>query len=156
MDIIQSLQAAEGYAMLGMHIEAIEELEKARVNFGEHPDLLEAALKLLMRKKAWDAAIKIGRKLCSTAPHLPVGFLHTAYCLHEQGRTEEAKSVLLQGPPDLENEAAYHYNLGCYNAILGNKEAARDHVLQSFKINKGFRQLALDDPDLNSIREFLD
>ena len=51
-------------------------------------------------------------------------YIHKAFCLHEMGRTLEAKHLLLKGPASLLGEPAYHYNLGCYIALatsmLGN------------------------------------
>ena len=45
--------------------------------------------------------------------------------MHEMGRTQQAKDVLLEGPPSLNREPTFHYNMACYERSLGNLAAAR-------------------------------
>ncbi|HEY5740978.1 MAG TPA: hypothetical protein VIS99_00440, partial [Terrimicrobiaceae bacterium] len=70
--------------------------------------------------------------------------------------TFEAKELLLQGPSSLLGEPTYHYNLGCYDAVLGNLDAAARHLATSFQMDKKFRQIAKRDPDLKVIHDLLD
>ena len=48
-------------------------------------------------------------------------------------------------------EATYHYNLGCYDAALGNIEDAQAHLRASFKLDRKFREFAKTDPDLKAV-----
>ena len=68
------------------------------------------------------------------------------------GRTVEAKEMLLTGPASLLREATYYYNLGCYDAVLGNVEGARAYLRTSFKMDKNFLEFARSDPDLQPLR----
>ena len=97
----------------------------------------------------------VSRKLCRVAPECGAGFLHAGFCLHELGKTAEAKRLLLKGPVTLLKEPIYYYNMGCYDALLGNVHAAKVHLQTSFKMDSSFRELAKKDPDLKSVQEIL-
>jgi hypothetical protein len=71
------------------------------------------------------------------------------------GRTQEAKQLLLDGPASLLSEPTYHYNLGCYDAILGNLDTAAQHLETSFQMDSKFREIAKYDPDLKAVHGLL-
>src|SRR5207249_7602467 len=95
-----------------------------------------------------EQALTTARELCKAAPQSAAGFVHAAFCLHELGRTAEAKEMLLAAPQVIENEPVYHYNLACYECALGNLDAARMHLEKSFAMDKKYRAFAKTDPDL--------
>jgi tetratricopeptide (TPR) repeat protein len=147
--------AAQGYTELGMFEEAVAELDRIEERYQRHPDVLTGRLFVLMQAKLWEPALEAARLLCKAAPDRSVGYIHSAFCLHELGRTEEARKVLIEGPDFLKNEPTYHYNLGCYEAVLGNVDVARAHVERSIQLDRNFRELARIDPDLRSLRDTL-
>ena len=100
-------------------------------------------------------ALAVSRKLCQVAPHCSAGFLHAGFCLHELGKTAEAKAFLLRGPAALLKEPIYYYNMGCYEALLGNVKDARINLETSFEMDETFRELAKKDPDLASVQPLL-
>jgi len=155
MDLQRHILAAQGYSELGMPDEALQELDLLGLDLQEDPDLLNARLYVLLRARRWEAGLASARTLCNRASDRTSGFIHAAFCLHELGRTGEAKEILLSGPEALHFEATYHYNLGCYDAVLGNPEEARTHVLRSFELDRKFRAIAKLDPDLASIHAWL-
>jgi Flp pilus assembly protein TadD len=108
-----------------------------------------------MRKKQWSRALTISRKLCRVAPQCSAGFLHAGFCLHELGRTLQAKQMLLKGPTALLKEPIYYYNMGCYDVLLGNLKDAQVHLQISFKMDASFRELAKRDPDLKPLHAIL-
>ena len=77
------------------------------------------------------------------------------FCLHELGKTAEAKELLLKGPLALLKDPIYYYNMGCYDALLGNVKSAQVHLLTSFKMDASLREIAKRDPDLKSLRELI-
>jgi len=149
------LRAACGYAELGMTRQSVAELNAIETTFQERPEVLQLRLHHLMREKKWARALTVSRKLCRAAPQCGAGFLHAGFCLHELGRTAEAKRLLLNGPVALLKEPIYYYNMGCYDALLGNVHAAKMHLQTSFKMDASFRELAKKDPDLKAIRALL-
>jgi predicted Zn-dependent protease len=148
-------RAACGYAELGMSRESIAELNALHEDHQGRPEVLQLRLHHLMRDKKWARALVISRKLCRIAPQCCTGFLHAGFCLHELGKTAQAKELLLKGPPALLKEPIYYYNMGCYDALLGNSKSAQVHLLTSFKMDPSFREIAKRDPDLQSIHELI-
>jgi len=135
--------------------ESLGELNALQDAEQERPEVLQLRLHHLMREKKWTRALMISRKLCRIAPRCCAGFLHAGFCLHELGKTAEARALLLKGPAALLNEPIYYYNMGCYDALLGNAKSAQVHLLTSFRMDPTFREIAKRDPDLKSIQELI-
>jgi Flp pilus assembly protein TadD len=151
----RQLRAACGYAELGMASESLAELNAMEAEYQQRPEVLQLRLHHLMRKKQWTRALSISRKLCRAAPEASAGFLHAGFCLHQIGRTLEAKKLLLKGPTALLKEPIYYYNMGCYEVLLGNLKDAEVHLHISFKMDASFRDLARKDPDLKPLHGVL-
>lgn len=148
MEFEWHLQAACGYAELGMARESIAELDAICPRLQNRPEVLQLRLHHLMREKKWSLALRISRRLCRVAPDAGAGFLHAGFCLHQLGKTAEAKKLLSTGPVALLKEPIYYYNMGCYDALLGNVMDAHENLQISFKMDSSFRDLAKRDPDL--------
>lgn len=146
------VSAAQGYAQLGMFNESLRELDALEPELKDRAEVTELRLAVLMQARRWPQALAAARKLCKTQPEVPSGFIHAAYCLHELGRTSEAKSALLVGPALLNEEPSYHYNLACYECALGNTESAEAHLETSFSMDKKYCEFAKTDPDLRPLR----
>ncbi|MGI9115713.1 MAG: hypothetical protein DLM52_01430 [Chthoniobacterales bacterium] len=138
-----------------MTAESIAELNAMDDEYQQRPEVLQLRLHHLMRKKQWTRALTVSRKLCRVAPQASAGFLHAGFCLHQIGRTAEAKKLLLKGPSALLSEPIYYYNMGCYEVLLGNLQDARMHLDISFKMDASFRDLAKKDPDLEPLHDLL-
>ena len=151
MEFDWHVQAACGYAELGMFRESIAELDAIAPRLQNRPEVLQLRLHHLMRKKRWGQALRISQTLCRVAPDCGTGFLHAGFCLHQMGKTAEAKKLLVTGPLALLKEAIYYYNMGCYEALLGNVRDAEANLQISFKMDSSFRDLAKKDPDLKSL-----
>ena len=151
----RTLLAAQGYFELGMLEDAMVELERLPSEMQEDTEVLQMRLAIHMQEKRWNDALAISRTLCQHGPDETPGFIHAAFCLHEMGRTADAKACLLAGPSALLEEATYHYNLGCYDAALGNIEEAQTHLRASFKLDRKFREFAKTDPDLKAVWSIL-
>ena len=138
-----------------MNRESLCELNAIEKPHQDRAEVLQLRLHHLMRKKRWSSALRVSRRLCRVAPHCTTGYLHAGFCLHELGKTLEAKRLLLKGPATLLREPIYFYNMGCYDALLGNPKSAQVHLLTSFKMDPSFRAIAKKDPDLKSVRELI-
>src|SRR2546426_238202 len=126
--------AACGYAELGMTRESVAELNAIDSGFQNRPEVLQLRLHHLMRQNRWAQALRVSQKLCRAAPECSAGFLHAGFCLHELGKTAEAKQLLLKGPAALLQEPIYYYNIGCYEALLGNVKDAQVNLRTSFNM----------------------
>ena len=149
----KTLLAVHGYAELGMFEDALTELESLPESIRTRPETVEMRVAILMQDKRWADALRESKKLCASEPARNSAFIHAAFCLHELGRTEEARDTLLNGPPTLHGEATFHYNLACYECALGQLGLARAHLEKSFALDKKFREFAKTDPDLIQLRD---
>ena len=154
-DLEKIITTAQGYSELGMHEDAIAELDSISPEHSEKSEVQEIRLLVLMHARRWKEALAASRKLCKANPESASGFIHAAFCLHELGRTQDAKSLLVNGPPSLLKEPTYHYNLACYEARLGNYPEAHAHLETSFAMDRKFREFAKNDSDLEPIRHLL-
>jgi len=135
--------------------QSMAELNAIERTLQNRPEVLQLRLHHLMRSQKWAQALRVSQKLCRAAPDCSAGFLHAGFCLHELGKTAEAKQFLLKGPAALLKEPIYYYNMGCYEALLGNVKDARINLETSFRMDATFRELAKRDPDLKSVHELL-
>jgi len=154
-DFERRISAAQGYTELGMLDDAIAELDAIEPRLQGGSAVIEMRLLILMRAKRWKEALPLGYQLCQLHPDATAGFVHAAFCLHEMGRTVEARETLLSGPPAMQREPTYFYNLACYDVALGNTEEALRNVERSFQMDNRYRDFAMVDPDLAAIRHLL-
>ena len=147
------LLAAQGYSELSMFDDALAELDTLTPEIAQEAGAIELRTVILMQAKRWKPALAASRDLCHTAPEKTVGFIHAAFCLHELGRTAEARDILIDGPQSLHAEPTFHYNLACYECRLGNLDLARLHLEKSIELDKKMRDFAKTDPDLAVLYE---
>ncbi len=138
-----------------MERESIAELNAIPKELQDRPEVLQLRLHHMMMRQSWQRALTLSRKLCRLAPECGAGYLHAGFCLNQLGRTKDARAMLLKGPPALRREPIYHYNLGCYEALLGHVRNARRHLETSFKMDGTFREIAKKDPDLKTVQSLL-
>ncbi|MDQ6624603.1 MAG: hypothetical protein M3Y69_00475 [Verrucomicrobiota bacterium] len=155
MEFEWNVQAACGYAELGMYKESIAELDAIEDRYQNRPEVLQLRLHHLMRQKRWGNALRVSQLLCRVAPDCGTGFLHAGFCLHQLGKTAEAKKLLVTGPVALLKEPIYYYNMGCYEALLGDVNGAKENLLISFRMDSSFRELAKKDPDLQAVHALI-
>jgi predicted Zn-dependent protease len=151
-DYHRNLEAAQGYCELGMSEDALSELASVPRELQSHASVVELRLIILMQARRWKAALSVGRELTKIAPQKNIGYIHSAFCLHELGQTDAARKLLLDGPETLQAEPVFHYNLACYECMLGRLDTAREHLDKSFELDKKFRDYAKTDPDLDPLR----
>lgn len=138
-----------------MHRECLAELDAIEPRLQQRPEVLQIRLTCLMQKKRWAKALDAARRLCRAAPDSSIGYLHAGYCLHQLGKTAAAKDLLSRGPVALLKEPIYYYNMGCYDALLGNVGEAKANLQISFKMDSSFRDIAKRDPDLKALHPIL-
>jgi len=148
----RTVLAAQGYSELSMFDDALTELDSLPDDVLQTSTVIELRTVILMQAKRWKPALTTARALCRTEPEKTSGFIHAAFCLHELGRTTEARDILISGPEALHIEPTYHYNLACYECALGNLPMARVHLERSYQLDKKFRDFARNDPDLAALR----
>ena len=152
----RAILAAQGYLELGMAVEALAELAALPAIEIRDPDIIELRLHILMQATRWADALSTAEELIRLNADAIPAYIHGAFALHELGRTEEARNLLLKGPSELRKDPTFHYNIGCYEAVLGNREAALNSIQASFALDETYRDFARRDPDLTLVREALE
>jgi tetratricopeptide (TPR) repeat protein len=71
----------------------------------------------------------------------------------DAGRPEEAKRLLFDALDRYENRSTLYYNLACAEALLGETDAAVEHLDLALRSRPALADLARDDGDLESIRD---
>jgi len=153
MNALRIFLAAQGYAELGMFAEAHRELDALQKTHGHGLEILECRLCIYMGEKRWHEALLTTGEIRLICPHASSSYIHGAYCLHELKQTDEAKKLLLAGPASLKANPLYYYNLACYEATLGNLDAAKDYLKTSFQMDGTLEKIAFSDPDLSGLRK---
>lgn len=143
--------AAQGYHELGLWREAWRELDCLAGEAQLRPDVVEMRILILINERKWREALNLSRKLAEVAPQEEGGWVHSAFCLHELGRTSEAFQALLSAPVSLREKAIFHYNLACYACVLGQIDTAREALRRSIALDKRYRDFALTDRDLEPL-----
>src|SRR3954463_7862571 len=87
--------------------ESLAELDAIEKRYQSRPEVLQLRLHHLMRQKKWALALRVSQKLCRVAPDAGAGFLHAGFCLHQLGKTAEAKDLLITGPVALLKDPIY-------------------------------------------------
>ena len=154
-ELDRKILTAQGYLELGLFEDARTELVALPKQAWELVEVLETWVLCLMGEKRWEEALEMSSRLCVMQPKEPGGFIHSAYCLHELGRTAEAMDLLQGGPRSLRTKPVFYYNLGCYCAKLGRVDEARKLLEKSFEMDNGLRKVASKDPDLAEVRSQL-
>ena len=152
----RALLAAQGYLELGMVEEALAELVAVQSPMISDPDLIEMRLHILMQGGRWSDALASAEELLRLNSSALSAYIQGAFALHELGRTTEARDLLLRGPQVLRNDPTFHYNIGCYEAVLGNNDSAMRSLKKSFALDETYRDFAKQDPDLEAIRAELE
>ena len=159
---VMHLNAAEGWLGLGNVVEADAELKKVTPLMRSHPAVLAVRYEIYARSKHWDACVDIASAIVKLAPENSFGWIHRSYALHELKRTKEAWERLLPAVDHFPDEIVIHYNLACYECVLGNMSQAKQRLAAAFTLAQNqncfdkWRLAALDDKDLEPLWGMLD
>ncbi len=124
----------------------------------EHQDMIEVVIlrmEILRVTKKWDEGTLLGQR--ALAKHADCGALYliTAYAMRRHAGLAPAKELLLSGEAVLAEDAMFHFNIACYECQLGNLEAAKSRLERAFTLDAKYRRIAREDPDLESLRDWL-
>lgn len=145
---------ARGYLELGLLREAAAELDAITGAQAARADVRSARVDLLMERKAWADVVDAASGLVREHPELEHAWIAWAYALRELNRIEEARAVLLTGESRHGGSSAVlHYNLACYDSLLGALASARLRLERACRMDKRFRVEGKRDPDLKALRD---
>jgi len=151
------LKYASGFLQLGMLRDAVRELRAIARADRDSPEVLGMRIDLHMHARQWKQVITAARKLARATPGDDKGWISWAFALRELDRVGEAREVLIKALP-LHGKTCdvLHYNLACYECLLGNLPAARLYLTVAAKKDPQWKEEARGDPDLRTLREEID
>ncbi len=144
----KALQAAEGYVFLGLHREALKQLDEVESGDHENSDVMIARIRILLQLGRFSTAARLsahGENLHSDEDEFTV---QHAFALHQLDKSDEAAKVIQCAPEWLRRTGILHYNLGCYQARWGDIQTARQCVTAAIQINAAIKKNMKQDPDL--------
>lgn len=144
----KALQAAEGYVFLGLHREALKQLDTVPEVEQENPDVMVARIRVLLHLRRYPAAARLSARGESLYRDEDEFTVQRAFALNQLDKGDEAREVIKGAPEWLRRTGILHYNLGCYEARWGNIEVARQCVQDAIEINAAIRKNLKQDPDL--------
>jgi len=153
------LLAAHGWLELGCPVEAGEELEKIAPRLRSRPDVLRTRWAAYASQQQWAACVEIGDGLVAAEPGDAFGWINRSYALRRSpgGGVQAAYDALRPAADRLDDREQVTFNLACYASQLGQLDAARQWLVESFAVAKGegrlraAREIALKEPDLEPL-----
>jgi len=147
------LRHVHGYIGLEMFRAAAAELAAIAAGERRAPEVRLTRMDFYIASERWDAAIRIGSAMARKDPACEQAWIGWAYALRELQRVVEAKEVLLVAETAHGvTSALVHYNLACYDALLGDLPAARARLTKAYRLDKSLKVTAESDPDLEALR----
>jgi tetratricopeptide (TPR) repeat protein len=95
----------------------------------------------------------IGGKPGAAGPRTVFEYWYEAEPHYRSGDYARAVEIASKGLEDWPEHPSLRYQLACYEALGGNREAAIGHLRIAFEKNPKTREWAADDEDLASVRE---
>lgn len=149
------LSAAEGYAALGMFLDANAELEQIDAEVRHVAEVLTVRVSIYAGLEKWELMRTVAGRLAAHDPdnaQWPISF---AFATRRAQSIEAAKLILLAAVERHPKEPMLHYNLACYECQLGDLEVAKSRLAHAFKLAPKCRLMALDDEDLKPLWDSL-
>ena len=149
----RSLEAAEGWLMLGSPLEAHAELEQISGENAYHPAVLAMRWQVYAAAGWWEAAYVVSKALCDFAPESPEAWICQANTLRHCRGLAEAWNTLLSVVSRFPADSVIRYNLACYAAQMGLMEESCGWLVQAFEIQDSveLKLAAIYDPDLQPL-----
>ena len=145
------LERAQGYAALGMFLEANEQIEEITPDVRHLPEVLVVRSAIYQGTGRWSAMAVVAAKLAADEPSEPGWLIDLAYATRRAESLEAAHVILKRADKLHPDNGQIQFNLACYEAQLGDVDRAKEHLAHAIAREPRFRAIALDDPDLKPL-----
>lgn len=150
------LAAAKGWLELLAFEDAARELESIGPELRDHSQVLEVRWALAANYGNWQDALAIAVSLTSLMPDKSEGWIYQGSALAELNRPADAYAILLQGHERFPQDEILAYDMACICCLLGREDEAVEWIRKAIALaGDEMRQRAIDDPDLERIRNRL-
>jgi tetratricopeptide (TPR) repeat protein len=147
----RALEAGDGYLYLGMPTEALKEFSAIPKMERKLASVMLAEIRVLLHLKDWKRAEALSARGCERHPEEDEFTVQRVFALHQLEKSEEAFRILRSAPEWIRRTGILHYNLACYEARLGDLNAARRCIDAAIEINSAIKKNARSDPDLAAL-----
>jgi len=153
-----SVEAADGWLMLGSPADALAELADVPEEFRHDPRILAREWKAAQGAGDHVRAGRASGELCELLPDSAGPWICHANALRETEGLRAAADLLLSVVDRFLGEPVLCYNLACYLAQLRDYAGASEWLLHAFEAgaDDDLKGLALVDPDLKPLWEKID
>lgn len=150
------LDTAIGYLELEMFADADAELDLIDLQSRSVPEVLNVRVEVYRGAKKWDLMLAASKELAELDSSHVESIVNYAYETLRARSLQQAKAVLLAAIERDPKPAIYHFNLACYHCRLGEMTDARACLSEAFKRDVQFRQMAVEDPHLEPLWDWLE
>ena len=152
MKIRKRLESAEGYLTLGMHDDALAELDAALAQQPDSGDAVAAKAFVLLCARRYAEAEAWFEKLLALRPKDTDGWIHLAYCRRRTRSLEAAVEALEHALRLHTDHPLANYNMACYLAVQGRHAEALLLLENAIRKDTTYGRLARDEEDFESMR----
>ncbi|MBI5395304.1 MAG: hypothetical protein HZA91_08425 [Verrucomicrobia bacterium] len=149
---MKHLEAIEGYLSLGMTNDALAEAEAALAEAPDAEPCLHAKASILLTLKRHAEAEAWFAKLLEVNTRSVDGWIHLAYCRRRTKSLDAATETLQRALKLDPGHGLANFNMACYRAVQGLHAEALRLLAKAVAKDAGFRKLARDEADFESIR----
>jgi predicted Zn-dependent protease len=152
------LEAAEGWIGFGDYRSAAEELDRITAANRTHPSVLQLRWRISAEAHDWQSCLDIATPMTATNPKGLFGWIHRAKSLHQLGRTQEAKDLLVSVVDNFPSNSTIPFHLARYCCGLGQNEEALRWLAKAVAAADGpeelfvLRRRLVEDPVLEPLR----
>jgi len=150
-EFVQHLIAAQGYIELEMFEAAADELEQIDPQRRELPAVLACSVAVYTSMENWVLAERAAGQMVKLRPSLPECWVHWAYSAGCCQSLKVARKILMDAEKLHPQNAMIQFHLGIYAGNVGDRDEAKSRLMAAITMDEKFRQVALDDPNLESL-----
>ncbi len=147
-DLRWSLSYAVGFHNLGMHSEALDELDTLPECWQERAEVLCLRGQIFLSQERWEEVVEHSTAAAERYPSSPDFYIQAALAYDKLDRPEDARCIWLAAPRELRSTAFYHYNLARCETKLGHFALARQHTRTAMTLSGEIAKVVKRDPAL--------
>lgn len=150
-DLRWGLSFARGYLDMGMLAAAERELNRLSVRHRCYADVIELRVRVLLARGRYEKAAWLARSAAKVYPGVAEFYLYAARAYEALERPDQAKAVWVSAPSLFHVSGVFHYNLARFEAQLGNRTSAREHIALAIELDPAMADRAENDPGLREL-----
>ena len=143
----------EAWISFGCPDRALAKIERLLHTPGARPTGLALEVRALIEMSRYDQALVCLKELRGLGTDDEWLDVTEGWCHKRLGELQAAVACMQRLIECNPRSAIGHFNLGCYLALDGKTESAIDEITLACGIDPEFRTLAVDESDLDSLRE---